>query len=302
MKNKMAIILLISALLLFSCIIFIHQSLKAKENPSMNNTINDSFQEEFAIYQINSDAFDSLLENDSFENIENFSLKRYSYPEDGENYITYNVTPFNITSDFVNFITNKSILEEYLSIDNTNETINHVVVFEAPYAPVSIWIKTDRSTYFLTVNDDEFQFTYSAYSQSDYIKKYKSQFYTLKINNENSNNRLIKTYYKHTELPLLEILTFYDSTIEWKNKTQVNISINNQTFVLDVKNNLLYKKHDKKNNILTGCNGGGPYNMYFSDGEYYVDSDTLQYIMLELGQRINIEYNTEQKIVNIITK
>ena len=42
--------------------------------------------------------------------------------------------------------------------------------------------------------------------------------------------------------------------------------------------------------------------MYLSGEEYYVDSDTLQYVLLELGQKISIEYDTEQKVINIATK
>lgn len=303
MKIKIVIILIISVLLLSGC-----SSNSNINNIKADNTMNDTStnfsQEELVIYKINSDTFDSLLESNSFDSISDFSLKCHSYPKDGNKYITYDTTLFEITCEFIDFIKNKSVLEEYFCEDNPNEKIEGLVIFEAPYVPISVWIKTNIDTYFLTVNEEypSSGHVYNLYSQSDYIEKYKSQQFTLEINgNIALNSESIKTYYEHSELPLLKILSSINAEVIWKNENQVNITLNKETYLLDVKNNIFYKKHHKKNNLLSNCSGGGPYHMYLSNGEYYVDSDTLQGIMLELGQKISIEYDTEQKIVSIIT-
>lgn len=296
MKAKISIILIISIFLLSGCT----NINNGQKNTDLSNSKTDSIQERLAIYQIDSDTFDRLLESNSFTSIESVAVKYYSYPKDGNNYITYDALRLEITDDFIN---NTTALEKHLADNGIYDTVEHAIIFEAPHTPISIWIKTDVNTHFITVNEDfEDNSIYKLYSQSDYIKKYKSQELLLTINNNpTSSNKTVKAYYKHAQLPLLEILSSCNAKIKWKNEKQVNITIDKTNYLLDVKNNSLYKKHDKKNNILYECNGGGPYNMYFSDKEYYVDSDTLQYVMLKLGQKINIEYNTEQKIVNIIT-
>lgn len=308
MKIKIVIILIISVLLLSGCSNsnFSNSNIdnNSKESNIMQNSAADFEQEEIAIYQINSDAFDRLLESNSFDSISDFSSKCHSYPKDGNKYITYDTTLFEITSEFIDFIKNKSVLEEYFCEDNPNEKIEGLVIFEAPYVPISVWIKTNIDTYFLTVNEEYSGSgqVYNLYSQSDYIEKYKSQQFTLEINgNIALNSESIKTYYEHSELPLLKILSSINAEVKWKNENIVNITLNKETYLLDVKNNIFYKKHHKKNNLLSNCSGGGPYHMYLSNGEYYVDSDTLQGIMLESGQKISIEYDTEQKIVSIIT-
>ena len=42
--------------------------------------------------------------------------------------------------------------------------------------------------------------------------------------------------------------------------------------------------------------------MYYSNGEYYTDSETLQYVMNELNEKIEITYDTENQIVDVVTK
>ena len=310
MKTRIAVVLITSILLLSGCANFIsltsNNSNPKGSNITKNTTTNSSL-EELTIYKISSDTFDSMLESNSFESIKNCFSEHYSYPKDGNRYITYNTVPFLITDDFVDFINDKSRLEEFFFKGDTDKKIESLTVFEAPYVPVSVWLKTNKDTYFFTVNEENFntetEYVYNLYTLSEYIEKYQSKQFKLEINGSiASNGKLIKTYYQHSELPLLEILSACGSKIAWKSKDQVSITINKKNYLLDVKNNRLYQKHDKKNNILAGCSGGGPYNMYFSDEEYYVDSDTLQYVLLELGQKISIEYDTEQKIVNIVTK
>ncbi len=272
----------------------------SKENNIISNVTTNSSETVFTIYKIDSDTFDSSLENNSFKNIEKVSSKHFNYPQDGNNYITYSNTVFEITDKFIELVNSKALWEDYFAEDNANEKIEYFVIFEAPYVPVSAWIKTNIDTYFLTLDDAT---TFSLYSQPDYVEQYKSHQFSLKINGAAaSKNKSVKTYYQNAELPLLEILSSYGAKIKWKNENQVNITLNNENYLLDVNNNRLFNKHDKKNNILSGCTGGGPYHMYYYDNEYYVDSDTLQCVMQELNQQIEIKYDTENKIVSVITK
>lgn len=303
MKFKIIVILILIILLLAGCTNFslLNSNIKNQtENHIINNTTIDSSKTEFTIYKIDSDTFENLLKNNSFENIKNVSEKYFNYPQDGDNYITYSNNIFEITNNFIELVNNKTFWEEYFAEDNADEKIKNLVIFETPYVPISVWMKTNINTYFLTLDSENM---YNLYSQTDYVEQYKSYQFSLKINGEpTSSSKSIKKYYQNAELPLLEILSSFGAKIKWKNEDQVNISFNNENYLLDVNNNCLYNKHDKKNNILSACTGGGPYCMYFSDGEYYIDSDTLACVMLELGQKINIEYDMENKIINIFAE
>ncbi len=305
MKIKVIAILIICIILLSllgcSSTNFIESNTdNSKESSIMNNTTVDSSEIEFTIYKIDSDVFDGLLEENSFDNIKNVSARIFNYPQDGDNYITYSTTVFKITDNYVELFNNKNLFKKYFSKDNPNEKIVDFIIFESPYVPISVWIKTNIDTYFLTIEDENIC---NLYLQSDYIEKYKSHQFNLKINGIfASKSKSVKTYYQNAELPLLEILTSCGANIKWKNEKQVSITLNNENYLLDVNNNRLYNKHSKKNNLLANCNGGGPFHMYFFNGEYYTDSATLQNVMHELNQKIEIEYDTENKIVNVITK
>lgn len=303
MKIKIIAILVICIILLSGCSNsnFAEPNINnSKESNIMDNVTTDFSETKFTIYKINSDVFDSLLEENSFDNIKNVSTGFFNYPQDGNNYITYSTTVFKITDNYVELFNNETLFEKYFSEDNPNEKIVDFIIFESPYVPISIWIKTNIDTYFLTL---DYENICNLYSQSDYIEKYKSQQFALKINGASaSKSKSVKTYYRNAELPLLEILISCGANTNWKNEKQVNITLNDETYLLDVNNNRLYNKHNKKNNLLANCNGGGPFHMYFSNGEYYTDSETLQNVMHELNQKIEIEYDTENKIINVITK
>ena len=141
------------------------------------------------------------------------------------------------------------------------------------------------------------------YSQAEYAEKYKTRQCALKINGEPAaSGKTVKAHYDNAELPLLEILTSCGASINKKKESKIRISVNGETYVLDTAANSLCNKRNKKNNLLANCTGGGPYNMYYSNDEYYTDSETLQYVMNELNEKIEITYDTENQIVDVVTK
>jgi len=218
MKIKITVVLILSLLILSGCTN--SKSLKAnhndiKENTVTNNTAANSPQEKLAIYKIDSDTFDMLLENNSFEAIESLYINGHSYPKDGNRYTTYTVTIFEITDDILALIHDKTIWEEYFATDNPNEKIENIIVFEAPYTPITAWFKTNIDTYFLTINKDSANGQVcNLYSQSDYIEQYKSHLFALKINGLSaSNSKSVKVYHNNADLPLLEILTSCGASI-----------------------------------------------------------------------------------------
>lgn len=154
------------------------------ENHSVeDNTVVDSSDTIFTIYKISSDTFISLLQRNSFENINEVSSKHFDYPQDGNSYTTYDNNVIEITDDYVEIFSNFTFWEDYFDEDNPNEKIEHFVIFEAPYTPVSAWIKTNIDTYFLTLDDAT---TFSLYSQSDYVEQYTDIHLNMKNNGSKS--------------------------------------------------------------------------------------------------------------------
>lgn len=298
-KSKIIAVLMLCIFLLSGCAHSDVNTTETKETSTMNNSETASSEAEFTIYKIGSDEFDGLLENNSFADIAKVSSKAFNYPQDGNRYVTYGTLAVEITDEYVGLFKCET-LQNHLAENGVNENVRQFVAFEAPYVPLSIWIKTDNGTYFFTVGDEA---DCTLYSQARYAEKYKTRQCALKINGEPAaSGKTVKAHYDNAELPLLEILTSCGASINKKNESKIRISVNGETYVLDTAANNLCNKRNKKNNLLANCTGGGPYNMYYSNGEYYTDSETLQYVMNELNEKIEITYDTENQIVDVVTK
>lgn len=298
-KSKIIAVLMLCIFLLSGCAHSDVNTTETKETSTMNNSETASSEAEFTIYKIGSDEFDGLLENNSFADIAKVSSKAFNYPQDGNRYVTYGTLAVEITDEYVGLFKGET-LQNHLAENGVNENVRQFVAFEAPYVPLSIWIKTDNGTYFFTVGDEA---DCTLYSQARYAEKYKTRQCALKINGEPAaSGKTVKAHYDNAELPLLEILTSCGASINKKNESKIRISVNGETYVLDTAANNFCNKRNKKNNLLANCTGGGPYNMYYSNGEYYTDSETLQYVMNELNEKIEITYDTENQIVDVVTK
>lgn len=298
-KSKIIAVLMLCIFLLSGCAHSDVNTTETKETSTMNNSETASSEAEFTIYKIGSDEFDGLLENNSFADIAKVSSKAFNYPQDGNRYVTYGTLAVEITDEYVGLFKGET-LQNHLAENGVNENVRQFVAFEAPYVPLSIWIKTDNGTYFFTVGDEA---DCTLYSQARYAEKYKTRQCALKINGEPAaSGKTVKAHYDNAELPLLEILTSCGASINKKNESKIRISVNGETYVLDTAANNLCNKRNKKNNLLANCTGGGPYNMYYSNGEYCTDSETLQYVMNELNEKIEITYDTENQIVDVVTK
>lgn len=298
-KSKIIAVLMLCVFLLGGCVHSDVNTTDAKETSTMNNSETASSEAEFTIYKIGRDVFDGLLENNSFADTAKVSSKAFNYPQDGNRYVTYSTLAVEMTDKYISLFKGET-LQDYLAENGVNENVRQFVAFEAPYVPLSIWIKTDDGTCFLTVEDEA---NCTLYSQAKYAEKYKTRQCALKINGEPAaSGKTVKTYCDNAELPLLEILTSCGASINKKNESKIRISVNGETYVLDTAANSLCNKRNKKNNLLANCTGGGPYNMYYSNGEYYTDGETLQYVMNELNEKTEITYDTENQIVDIVTK
>lgn len=147
-KSKIIAVLMLCVFLLGGCAHSDVNTTDAKETSTMNNSETASSEAEFTIYKIGSDEFDGLLENNSFADIAKVSSKAFNYPQDGNRYVTYGTLAVEITDEYVGLLKGET-LQNHLAENGVNENVRQFVAFEAPYVPLSIWIKTDNGTYFL---------------------------------------------------------------------------------------------------------------------------------------------------------
>ena len=253
------------------------------------------------IYQISRETFCDSLENNACYNFKSINSKCYKYSENGGNYQTLAVTLFKVEKEFVDFFSNKTLLQEFLAQNQVNINVEDVLIFEAPHTPLSAWIKTTTEDLFLTINEkpEDVGYVYRIYNSSEYYRKYGMKYAKLTFNGKDiSNNKTIYMYYDYADLPLLTVCTAQGAKAKWVDEANAIIKFNEDIYELDALNNSICKKHTNVN-LFNSVSGGSPYYKYLSNGDFYVDSNLLEYVLYEMGKKVNIYCALDKNTVEI---
>lgn len=255
------------------------------------------------IYQISREAFTALLENCAPDDLRKNADKCHKCPDDGANYITSAVTLFRVTSELTDFLGNASVLQAYLAENNIDGAVEDTLIFDAPHMPLSVRIQTDAETVYLTVNEfyDDTWLVYRLYRKSDYSQKFKSREARLLCNGEDIlNGKSVTLYYGYADLPFTAICTALGAEVTWESETAATIRYNGNTYTLDAAHDSLCDENGS--NLLHAMTGGSPYYKYMQNGEFYMDSDILGTVLLQMGEKITVNCDTEQNTVNIVSR
>lgn len=256
------------------------------------------------ILQISRDVFYKFLENNMGIDLRENASKVYKYSEGGGNYQTSAVTLFKIEKEFVDFVGNKASVQEYLAGKGIKSNVEDILLFDAHHIPLTIFIKTTNEKFFLTINEnyDDIGFNYRFYGQSEYFEKYKIKNCRLKVNgNDIINSKNIKLYNNYADLPFTLICDALGAKVDWENEIFVKIILNGKTYELDAVNCRLCRKNDG-NDLFDLISGDSPYYKYLSGGEFYADSNTVECVLHDMGENVEISFDTKNNIVEIISK
>ena len=257
--------------------------------------------EDVEIYQISREVFFEILEKNTVYDLTDNSSKRYSYISGEKYYITSRNTLFKVTRELTNFIGSNTALQIYLAEKKIEGRIENVVVFDAPYVPLTVWIQTDTETVYVTINEsyEDVGYVYRLYRQMDYYDKFKRRDAQLILDGiEITNAKSIKLYYGYADIPFTAICFGLGAKVSWESESQAIIRFTDKTYMLDVAHDRLHEENDKTN-LLHSMTGGGPYYKYMQDGEFYMDSNTLECVLQQMGKKVNIFCDAENNMVVI---
>ncbi len=263
-------------------------------NDKMNNTNSNKstgnisdyrqiFEGEFKIYKISRDSFNLFLEDFQHSSLRK-DFEEYKYPDYGEWYITYGVSRFPIRNTLLDFIGNKSNIEKYLSQNGVNTTIEDMAVFEAPYVPLTIWVKTTTGNFYITINEDpdDELYVYRFYTESAYCEKYKCVEGKLIVNGNEMKGISTKIYNNCAEVPLVTVIEALGGNISFQSDTEVNIYFNGKAYYLDIENKNLFALKNKGENLLYNVAGGLTF-ISSIEKELIVDDAVLKCVLYDMG-------------------
>lgn len=295
-------------LFLFVILIFTqgctYKSLSVKpEKSEVNNTSEISSNvilDDMIIYKVTEDVFERFIENVDINILENESVNMYTYSETDPWYITWNANRFLVDDLLMDFVCEHSMVEEYLSANGIIETVEALAVFEAPYVPITICVKTNSNNYFITINEElkDKSYTYRMYDDISYYEKYSGKEADLIINGDKINADYVSVYYNYACIPLVPVIKSFGADVTWQSDTNAEILINGESYYLDITVPTLYKQGEKNNNLLY-CIDGGPTIIFDSNKELIVDQYVLRSVLYDLGEDVIIKRNFNSSIIEI---
>ena len=254
-----------------------------------------------AIYNISRDVFHKFLENPSreFFNIEDCNI--YEYVE-GKPFQAINGSNiFNLDTDFVKFVNDKSVMKDFLLQHNIGGNIEEITTFWPSKAPIIIWVKIDGKDIFLQDEsslEEPLDYKFSVISYNDFYQRFRPRKAILNVNGniiETVNDPII--YYDYCEIPFLTTLDALGATYKWKNDTEVKINYNKN-----------YRLNIKNHNIYTGLFSDsllppitGTHFLYKVDNDVMISNRLFEHFLEGMETKVLVDIDKENNVV-FITK
>lgn len=259
------------------------------------------FSGEIRIYQISRDGFNLFLQNPSHNSLLDDSFSSFSYPESGEWYITYNTARFPVQKQLIDFVGNSKEIQKYLNQNGVSGEIENMAVFDAPNVPITLWVKTTAENIYITINQEpeDTGYVYRLYSQKNFNEKYACKDCKLLVKgNKVTSENPPKLYYNYADLPLIAVMEALGAQVNRRSETSTEIVFNDKTYLLNTYERTFYEAGNKTDNLLNKVDGGSTF-VYSVGNELMVDNTTLCSVLSDMGEKITVKFDTENKVVAI---
>ena len=260
---------------------------------------------ELNVYCISRNTFIEFIKDTSVDIINRKNHRVHSYPSDGDVVQNY-VYEFELAKEFVAFVNEYSI-QNYLSSQGYNVTVNDYFILWPDTAPKCIWVKTDGEDFAITIDeltDDWYSdepYVYRLYTQAEFVDKFSRIEGRAIINGkELPEGSIVYLYHDYAELPLLASLECYGAKTISNDGEIAKFSISGVVYCLEIKRYKLYKEGEEKYDIFPALDGGVTY-MYSHGMDVMVDDNVFRCIVEDLitGDFSKINIDRDNKVVEI---
>ena len=141
-------------------------------------------------------------------------------------YPTLNYETFYLKSDLLEIATDHSAMEAFLKKRGITCDVTEIHLFEAAITPFTLFVKTgDGTLYFIGVEYSEDVYTYTLYTEEDYLAAYYPYPLTIMVDGKKlETDDPFVTYGEYAELPLVAIMEALGAQLEWKYDDYVGIT------------------------------------------------------------------------------
>lgn len=121
---------------------------------------------------------------------------------------------------------------------------------------------------------------------------------TLFINGKEITNVSAKISYVHSVLPFTEVLKGFGFNVTWRDNNIADITYEDKTYILNLEDTTLMEE-GVDDDLLVCPPGGGFYYCKAEGREVFIDGNTIEGIMYDLGKKININFDRGKSIVYV---
>jgi len=275
------------------------------ENPSYDILDRQGSKTGVSIYSLSTTSA-GLIE------VETISYRPGSIYEYGEGMLRIgSASGLAVYGSLIDFAGNKTEIKKYLAQKGVTASIESVCVISGLQITDTIWVKTDKGNYFITIDEKQEDYindpqkttyVYRFYTQTEYCQKFSPKNCTLIINGKDiTSGNYEKLYYNYADLPMTAIMKALGAKVEWQNKTTALITCGDKKYILNTTKCTLFdvgkpQDDDLKYNIITVFPGGYRFYKVVGD-EFVLDSSTMGRVVALMGAKINIDY--EKAVITI---
>ena len=250
-----------------------------------------------AVYSVyDYDALDLFLKSPDLETLGRSAEDSVLISGAGESYHWLG-RPYVLEEKFFSFVSQSDAVSDFLEKHGVEETVLNRALFRAPYMPLCLWVRTDKSTAFFTINELESDrgFIYRFYKEDEFYDKYRGVDASLKALTDHSYLNLsnkVRLYQNVViDLPFLKIWEQFGAKIE-RGDVYDTVSFSGVRYRFSAEKRELFLENSTDN--LFELSGGGPYFFKTIEGDLLVDSEFLCAV-LSLVCRVKVVWDRQQQ-------
>lgn len=285
-KLFVSILSVVLAVLCTGCVFAINQVDDYEQESNKEVSFNPSFS--LDVYEIEREFLNSFVVHCSIKELEKCEKQELQYNKNiGYYFIREGMSRFTVEQSVIDFIDDKEEITKYLTKNNIDAKVEYTALLIAPHTPITLYAKTDDGNFFITINEDieDVGYVYRLYTQDEFKHKFTLKVGSLTIEGKESAIKT-KVYSKSADIPLLATLKEFGAEIK-EGSQHSKIKIGGKTYYIDLEKPNLYTPLKKKQNLLYQIDGGRIF-VYAEGGDIMVDDATLNYILYEIGVKVEI--------------
>ena len=204
----------------------------------------------------------------------------------GEVYTTYELHRFTITDEIVSFWGNAQKIGEFLEMES-NVIPEFVVALDAPKVPLTLCVKYDIGTYFITVkaNENGSGHEYVKYSHDAYLSECGRKSGNLIING-NTFNDAVRIYNGYADIPLTVVLKALGATVDRIDEKNASVIFDGKSYTMSLEGPSLCRT-GQNYNLLYSVDGEAVF-VYSQNKDIMLDGTTMRSVLHAMGYNANI--------------